>query len=98
MASIYMDLGNFENAVVVQKEAAEGFETELGPLHDRTLAAALDLADLYRHLQMKEEALLWYNKSVDGYKKKLGDKHPKARDAEEKIRELQGRDRSVHEL
>lgn len=97
-SSINLGLGDLDSAMDTQKECVEGFEKELGPLHERTLAAALDLAEIYDILEYHEEALRWYRKAIRGYRTNLGALPTRAMRAEEQIQRLEVRGVTVRDV
>jgi len=71
-----------QQAIAQQREAAEGFERELGPTARLSLAAALDLAEMYGVMEERDKAIEWYNKALRGYETSVNEAHPQMRDGE----------------
>jgi len=82
IASVYFSLGRIREAITTQKEAAEGFEQALGHKAKATLAAALDLAEMYTGMEQRDEAIVWYNKALDGYEINVHEAHPRLQDGD----------------
>ena len=82
MSGVNHALGRMQQAIAQQREAAEGFERELGPTARLSLAAALDLAEMYGVMEERDKAIEWYNKALRGYETSVNEAHPQMRDGE----------------
>jgi hypothetical protein len=60
LAGLKMELGSFEDVIAHQEEAARGFQAELVPDAEESLAAMLQLAELLTVLERYEQAMVWY--------------------------------------
>ena len=91
MSSVYFSLGSLREATHALEQATNGMQTCLGPTDLSTLAAMHDLASLYDYRELNEDALKWFEKTLEGYKAALGQDHPNTKTAEERIHNLRDR-------
>ncbi|KAK1752572.1 hypothetical protein QBC47DRAFT_416219 [Echria macrotheca] len=82
LASVKAALGDLEDAIAYQDEAARGFEMELGPKDDESLAAMLDLAEILTEMEREDQAVIWYRKALAGYQDRVGEKYQHGQDEE----------------
>ncbi|KAK4442179.1 hypothetical protein QBC34DRAFT_499857 [Podospora aff. communis PSN243] len=82
LAGLKLALGSFEDAIAHQEEAARGFQAELGPDAEESLAAMLQLAEILAELERQEQAVVWYEKALVGYQNKVGEKYQHGQDQE----------------
>jgi tetratricopeptide (TPR) repeat protein len=71
LAGVYCHLGQFQEAMRVQKEAMDGFAQVKGSQHPLTLKATLDLAEMYRGLERKDDAKQLYERALKGYEARV---------------------------
>ncbi|KAH7131980.1 hypothetical protein B0J11DRAFT_211888 [Dendryphion nanum] len=89
MASIHLELGDYQSALSSQRDCATGLAATVGEGDEKTLGASLDLAEIYNMLGNESEAKRWYKKAIRGYKDKLGGGSVKVLNAERRLRELE---------
>jgi tetratricopeptide (TPR) repeat protein len=76
LANVYHDMGLYEDAERLHKEALDGKEEILGPKHPSVLKSVASLADTYSLQGKYEKAEELSGRALEGLEEVLGPKHP----------------------
>ena len=88
LASIYKDMGKFDEAEKIQTNVITTRKTKLGPDHPNTLATMASLAMTYKSQGRWDEAEHLLSDTIQTMKQILGPQHPTTLDYVEHLEDL----------